>query len=185
MATTESQLLLTAEEYASHPDSGRPTELVRGKVIEVSPAGGQHGYVCHLIDRIVGTFVAEHGLGRMLPNDTGVATERNPDSVRGPDVAFFSFARLPRGPLPRGFIEVPPDVAFEVRSPTDRWSKLMAKVYEFLNAGVTVVCVFEPDSRQIRVERADGPPQILDPDDDLALPEIAESFGVAVRQFFE
>lgn len=36
MATTESQSLLTAEQYALLPDSGLPTELVRGKAVEMN-----------------------------------------------------------------------------------------------------------------------------------------------------
>jgi Uma2 family endonuclease len=185
MATTESQSLLTAEQYAVLPDSGRPTELVRGKVIEMNMPFPRHGQVCGRAFGILYAFAEQHDLGHVLSNDSGVVTERNPDSVRGADVAFYTYARTPRGPLPNRYLEVQPDVVIEVRSPSDRWVKLMGKVAEYLDSGVSVVCVFDPEAHTIHVNRADQPPQKLEVDDELHLPEIAESFRVPVRQFFE
>ena len=39
-------VLLTAEEYEKLPDSGLPTELVRGRVIEMSRPTLRHGEIC-------------------------------------------------------------------------------------------------------------------------------------------
>ena len=66
------------------------------------------------------------------------------DSVRGGDVVFYSYTRLPRGPIPEGYLEVVPELVFEVRSPSDRWAKITAKVGEYLDAGVLVACVLDP-----------------------------------------
>src|SRR5882672_3601531 len=94
--------LLTAEEYWLLPDNGRPTELVRGRVVEMKVATPRHGYFCANIGCILGNFVAEHDLGRVMSNDSGVVTHRGPDTVRGADVCFYSYSRLPKGPLPEG-----------------------------------------------------------------------------------
>src|SRR5690242_2803487 len=102
MATAASPLL-TAEEFARRPDPGHPEELVRGRTIAMPPPSRRHGQVCSKADRIFGAFVEEHDLGHVLCNDSGVITERGPDTVRGPDVAFYSFERLPRGPLPASY----------------------------------------------------------------------------------
>ena len=41
-------------------------------------------------------------------NDSGVVTERDPDTLRGADVAFYCFARVPRESLPRArYLDVP------------------------------------------------------------------------------
>jgi Uma2 family endonuclease len=185
MATTESQSLLTAEQYALLPDNGQPTELVRGKVLETNVPYPAHGRVCFRASQILGAFAEQYGLGWVLTNDSGVITERNPDSVRGADVSFYSYARVPRGRLPRGYLAVPPEVVIEVRSDSDRWSKLMKKASEYLDAGVAVVCLLDADHDSIYVMRADQPPLKLGPDDELTLPEMHESFRVRVGQFFE
>ncbi len=185
MATTESQSLLTAEQYALLPDNRRPTELVRGKIVEMNVPYPRYGLVCAAAAGILRSFVTKHDLGRVMSNDSGVITERNPDSVRGADVSFYSFARVPRGRLPSGYFAVSPAVVIEVRSDSDRWSKLVNKATEYLDAGVSVVCLLDPDEDTIYVMRPDQPPLKLGPEEELALPELHESFRVRVGRFFE
>jgi Uma2 family endonuclease len=120
----------------------------------------------------------------MMCNDSGVVTERDPDTVRGADVAYYSFARLPKGPLPNGYLSVVPDLVFEMLSPDDRWRKVLTKVAEYLNAGVAVVCVLDPDSETVYVYDGDRPARELRGDEELVLPELLGDFRVAVRRFF-
>src|SRR6266516_3050406 len=96
---TLAEPLCTAEEYARLPDRGVPTELVRGRVVTTNVPPPRHGQVCSKIDRLVGNHADEHGLGHVVVNDSAVVTERGPDTVRGADVAFYSYARVPRGPF--------------------------------------------------------------------------------------
>src|SRR3954454_19344046 len=110
METTESQSLLTAEQYALLPDNARPTELVRGKIIEFNIPYPAHGHICSNACVILYEFAERHGLGHVVSNDSAVITERNPDTVRGADVSFYSYARVPRGRLPKGYLPVPPEV---------------------------------------------------------------------------
>jgi Uma2 family endonuclease len=120
-----------------------------------------------------------------VTNDSGVVTERDPDTVRGPDVAFYSFARVPPGPMPRNrYLEVVPEVAFEVRSPGDRWSEIQIKVGEFRKAGVSVVCVADDPTERVHVFDDEGN-RILAGDDELTFPNLLPGFRVAVRRFFE
>lgn len=177
--------LLTAEKYGALPDLGYPSELVRGKIEQHEIARPLHGLTCANIAYFVGSFVRQHKLGWML-NRTGVITERNPDSVRGPDVAFCSDKRLPKRSRPkRDYLDVAPELAFEVRSPDDRWSKLQAKVAEYLDAGVLVVCVVEPKDEFVMVYTPDAAPQRLSGNDLLKLPGVLPAFSVRVREFFE
>jgi Uma2 family endonuclease len=149
--------LLTIAEYLRLPDDGRKTELVRGRVIEVTPASIFHGYVCSQLARHVGNFVVTNSLGRVMSNDSGVVTERDPDTLRGADVMFFSYARLPPGPMPEeGYAEKSPDLVFEVVSPSERWSEVLGKVREYLVAGVAAVCVVNPRDRTGMVYRETG-----------------------------
>lgn len=178
--------LLTVEEYLRLPDDGRRTELVRGRIVEVTPPSIFHGYVCSRIIELVGPFVRGNNLGRMMSNDSGVVTGRNPDTLRGADVMYYSFTRLPPGPLPdEGYGDMAPDLVFEVLSATDRWSMVLAKVTEYLGVGVTVVCVVNPQDRTAIVYRDNQNPEPVAADAELTLPDVLPGFRVPLRQFFE
>ena len=101
------------------------------------------------------------------------------------DVGFYSYSRVPRGPLPRGYLAVVPELVFEVRLPTDRWSRILAKVGEYLEAGVTLVCVLDEQTQTARVYRQEEPEQVFTSEQELTLPEVVPDFRVAVRRFFE
>jgi Uma2 family endonuclease len=183
MATAEA--LLTAEEYRLLPDDGPPTELVRGRIVPVNMPAPRHGEICANVVLLVGGYARAQGLGRVSCNDSGVVTERGPDTVRGADVAYYSYTRVPRGPLPAGYLPVAPDLVFEVRSPGDRWRDILAKVVEYLDAGVTAVCVLDPGPQRAHVYYADEPEQIFSADEELVLPTILGDFRLVVRRFFE
>jgi Uma2 family endonuclease len=186
MATVSTpESLLTAEQFAARPDPGYPEELVRGRIEAMPPPKPRHGHVCNKAGRILGNFAEEHQLGWVFNNDTGVITERTPDTVRGADVAFYSYARLPQGELAEHYPDVAPELIVEVRSPRDRWPKLLAKVAEYLEAGVSVIVVLDDEHRTAHVFSTDGPNRILGPDDELTFPGLLGDFRVTVRRFFD
>ena len=177
--------LLTAEEYAKLPDLGVPTELVRGRVIKMNVPAPRHGEICIRIALLIGPHLETQGLGRLVGNDGGIIIRRNPDTVRGGDIAYYSYARVPRGPMPAGYLDVVPELVFEVRSPTDRWARMLAKAGEYLDAGVSVVCILDQMSERVLVCRAEDLPITLHGEEELHLPDILGEFRVAVRRFFE
>ena len=183
MATAE--FLMTAEEFGRRPDPGHSEELARGRIVEMPPPDRRHGYVCLKAGRIIGSFVDEHDRGRAMSNDSGVITERDPDSVRGADVAYYSYARLPRGPLPTGYGPELPELVIDVRSSSDRWRDVLEKVSEYLKAGVLVVVVLDPETQVAHIFATDEPPRTLGPAEELILPAILEGFSVRVGRFFE
>ncbi len=185
--TLANPVLMTAEEFAQLPDDDTIMELIRGRVVRMNPPYPYHGYVCCKISRILGNYVDAADLGRVLTNDSGVVTERGPDTVRGADIAFYSFDKIPRGPFPVGaYLTVVPDLIVEVRSPSDRWSKVLEKVTEYLKAGVAAVIVVDPQSLSVQVHRDSDPmPKTLRDDDELSLPDLLPGFTVPVKRLFE
>jgi Uma2 family endonuclease len=184
MATIES--LLTAEQLAALPDDGRYTELVRGRIVDVNPPAFWHGYICARLGRFVGNFVDEHDLGWVVGNDSGVITERDPDTVRGADLAFYSFQRIPKGAMPKkGYPNVRPELVFEVRSPGDTWAELLAKAAEYLKAGVVIVCLIDPVAQRAMILDNDNPPRTLGKDDLLTLPQVLPGFELPLTRLFE
>jgi Uma2 family endonuclease len=176
--------LLTAEQFRLLPSDGQLRELVRGRIVPMNVPAPRHGYICGNVIGILREFVIQNDLGRMIANDAGVLTERDPDTVRGADVAYYSYLRVPKGPMPEGYLSVAPELVFEVRSPTDRWKNVLAKVAEYLNAGVAVVCVLDSMTESAHLYFEDQPTQILQADQELLLPDHLPGFRVPIRRLF-
>jgi Uma2 family endonuclease len=122
--TTKARKLITAEEFARMPDppDGSRQELVRG-VIETMPRPSTyHGGCCSRIGRRLANFVEDNNLGHLACNDAGFITERDPDTVRGPDLSFWTRGRLPELPK-EGYVSIAPDLVVEVVSPNDVFAR--------------------------------------------------------------
>jgi Uma2 family endonuclease len=184
-ATQATPVAMTAGEFSRRPDPGYPEELVRGRIETMPPPRARHGQVCNKVGRIFGNYAEEHSLGHVLCNDSGVITERDPDTVRGADIAFYSYAKMPKGPLPDRYPDVPPDLVIEVLSPDDRWRKVMIKVAEYLQLGVAVVGVLDPEEATMTLFEGDKAVRVLSRDDEFHLPELFGAFRVPVRAFLD
>jgi Uma2 family endonuclease len=182
--STVTQKLITAEEFArmpSPPDGSRQ-ELIQGVVVTMPPPGGVHGGCCSRIDRRLGAYVESNNLGHVCVNDTGFITERNPDTVRGADVAFWSRERLAE--LPSGYVEVLPDLVVEVVSPGDHFNRVQRKLAHYLKSGVPLVWIVDPDDRSVSVYRQREPVQILGEADTLSGGEVVPGFACRVADLF-
>jgi len=62
---------------------------------------------------------------------------------------------------------------------------VIAKVAEYLEAGVKVVGVLDPDSQTLHLYRPDAKPDRLEIDQELELSDLLPGFRVPVRQLFE
>ncbi len=184
MATVEEKLL-TIEEYSEMPDDGRPTELVRGRIIELTRPTYLHGLTCVEIAFALSLWVRERKLGRVVSNDSGIITERDPDTLRGADVAYYSYARLAQGTRPRKYPDVPPEIVIEVKSPSDRWKEIHEKVAEYLKLGVSIVCVIDPELQSAWFYYPDQPDQMVGPEGEITFPECLPGFSVLVSRLFE
>jgi Uma2 family endonuclease len=184
MATT-SKTLVTAEQFMEMGLGPGAFELVKGEVIEVSPGNYSHGIVCAAIVSILRLFGKQSGFGYVLCNDFAVRTKRDPDTVRGADVAFYSHARLPHSENVPDIPSVVPDLVVEVYSPGNRRAEILEKVTEYLKAGVLMVWVVHPNRRTVAIYRSDDPiPTILTQADVLEdLPELP-GYRCPVAEFF-
>jgi len=179
MATTNH--ITTAAQLLEVSGLGR-SELVRGELIMMSPAGSRHGAVlARLTGRIV-SFVDEHRLGTVFGAETGFQIQHDPDTVRAPDVAFVRASRMPAD-LPGGFFPGPPDLAVEVVSPSDRASEVLAKVQDWLEAGSAAVWVVDPHTRRVSVYRS-GEVVVLKESDALAGGDLLPGFSLPVAEIF-
>lgn len=131
------------------PLDGSLEELVDGRVVTMPPPGAGHGIVCMRLGSLLLQFVESRKLGWVACNDAGTILKHNPDNVRGPDVAYYSKERVPV--IPAGYFEVAPDLVAEVVSPSDSASHIQKKVVQYLDAGVRLIWVIYPLSRDVVV----------------------------------
>ena len=129
-------------------------ELVAGRVIRMSPVGWQHGVIVVRLLVMLVTYLRGRTVGEAV-TEVGFTLRTNPDTVRGPDVAFVRQERVPRETL-RTFWSGAPDVAMEVMSPGDTLREMDVKVAEYLSVGVSAVVVVDPDASTVTVHRPGG-----------------------------
>jgi Uma2 family endonuclease len=184
MAATATTLL-TAEEFFQRPDppDGSREELVRGEVVTMPAPGFRHGTIAMRVGYLIQRYLDEKEIGRVLA-ETGVRTENDPDSVRGPDVSFWSFDRVPREPEIVGYPEVAADLCVEVRSPSNTFKKLRDKAAEYLRAGVRMVWIVDPDDRSVTVYRQAGRGITISDDAILDGEDVLPGFVCPVSKFF-
>ncbi len=175
--------LISAEEFMAEY-AGRYAELVRGRIQELAMPSVRHGEVCVKAIRYLDRFVDDRKLGRICSNDSLFLIRRNPDTMRGPDVSYYSFDRMSPGPAPQGVCAIVPELTVEVRSPSNTWPEIFVKIGEYLKAGVMAVLVLDPDRHSASLYRATGQTEIA-AGAMLTIPDVLPGFEVAVAKFFE
>src|SRR6185437_1559085 len=177
--------LLTADEFFDWPDEpGCRQELIRGEVFTMSLAGGRHGEVASEILRLVANHVKPLRLVKTYAAETGFIVERNPDTVRGADVAFVGNERLALITNPKKHIPFGPDLVVEVLSPNDRDDEVEEKVRLWLAAGSQLVWVVDPEDRTVIVYRLGAEPVTLREDQEIDGGEVLPGFRCRVADFF-
>src|SRR5437867_4383452 len=153
-ATSPATRLMSADEFlefVNRPENdGRWFELVRGEVIELPAPTKIHGVISANVVFALGLYIRQVRKGYVTSNDAGTLLERDPDTVRGPDVAYFTDARRFQDLHPK-YGEHPPILAVEVLSPDDRVNRVLQKVDDYINNGVQVVWLVDPDHRTVRI----------------------------------
>jgi Uma2 family endonuclease len=126
----------------------------------------------------VGPYVREHQLGWAWGADLGYTCfPDSPRKVRYPDVSFIRSVRLPGGlSVDEGYCDIPPDLAVEVVSPNERSYKVQKRVVEYLEAGVLLVWVIDPEIRRAHVYRRDGSVVWLREKDELSGEDVIPGF---------
>ena len=178
--------LLTADDLLRLSSDGVRGELIRGALIETMPAGLRHGQIAGRLTVRLGSFIESRRLGVYSTSDSGVRLERDPDTVREPDVAFFSAEKIPLDADIPGYAEVAPDLVVEIVSPNDRRAEVNDKALMWLRYGVRIVWVVRPEERLslIDVHRDGHPVAALGESESLDGLDVLPGFSCPVREVF-
>jgi Uma2 family endonuclease len=175
--------LLTGEDLFALGDIGR-TELIKGELIRMAPTGYPHGIIENNFGRVLGDFAHQRKLGHVLVGEVGIYTHRDPDTVRGADVAYISKARLTQV-RSSSYLDVAPELIIEVLSPSDAWSDVIEKLEEYFVIGVQSVWIADPTRQEVFVYHSLTDVRRFPTDTMLTEESILPGFEVVVAEFFE
>ncbi|WP_323350075.1 Uma2 family endonuclease [Leptolyngbya sp. CCNP1308] len=175
-------MLMTVNELeklqAEHPDYRM--ELVGGEVKIMSPSGYEADEVSTELAAQIRNWVRPRQLGRVTGSSAGFILP-NADT-RAPDVSFVKAERLRRSP--RSFAELAPDLMVEVKSPTDKLTKLRSKIQDFLALGTQVGILIDPEARCVEVYRSGDEAVLLGDGDRLTVPDLLPGWEVAIADLW-
>ena len=177
--------LLTAHDLLALHANGVRGELIRGVISETMPTGGEHGEIVVNLVTELKIFIKPRRLGRLAASDTGVLLERSPDTVREPDIAFFSADKIPPGVRIRGYYQVPPDLVVEVASPTDSLAAVNDKALMWLRYGARLAWTLHPDHRRLDIHTPDGAVRSLTDGDTLTGGDVLPGFACPISDIFD
>lgn len=169
---------ITLEEFLENDFEGY--EYVKGELVPMSPSSMEHGEISINIIRYLDLHVHTHQLGRLYTAETTFQLE---DRLVKPDVAFVSTDRLPENR--RKGSPVPPDLAVEIVSPTDKQYDVIEKAFAYLKSGTRLVWVIEPVAKTVMVYRSETDFTLLTYEDTLTGEAVVEGFACPVAQLFE
>ncbi len=182
--TTKRMTAAEFEQWQLSWDDAYRYDLWDGEVIQMAPAGEVHGAIATEIGRLVANYGRERQLGRTYMVETGFVLDEVRQRVLAPDVAFVARHRLAaRGG--QGFFRGAPDLAVEVRSPSQSAREMDTKANGYLAAGTRLVWVVDPARRAATVYRPDQLPQVLGPEEQLDGYDVLPGFRVAVAAIFD
>ena len=184
-ATATREKLLTAADLLELHAKGIRGELIRGVFYETMSAGIEHGQIAMNLGMLLGIFIKSKRLGKLFGSDSGVLLERDPDTVREPDIGFISAEKAPLDERIDGYANVVPDLVVEIVSPNDNLQEVRDKARMWLSFGVRLVWVAFPNSRSVDVYPAGGAMFTLHDGDTLDGGDVLPGFSCLVSDVFD
>ncbi|MCS7265410.1 MAG: Uma2 family endonuclease [Armatimonadetes bacterium] len=180
MAVIAKKKVWTDEELMRIKHEGK-VELVDGELKLMTPAGGEQGAISADLLTRLNNFVRRKRLGRVFDAQTGFRPYEN---LRAPDISFVRIERLPEGKPPKGFLQIPPDLAVEVLGLNETFDDYEEKVSEYLSWGVRLIWLVDPNTQKVMVVRQSGEKQVLKGNDVLSGEDVVPGFKVKVKKIF-
>lgn len=159
-------------------------ELIDGELVVATPTGGESGRVPATVIILLGGFVRPRRLGNIYGSDTGFKMFPGRETLLAPDVAFLQADRVPPLEEERKVLRLAPDLAVEVRSPSDNRAPLLAKAAMYLDAGVRLVWLIDPVRRTVTVLAPDAAPVTLGESGTLDGGDVVPGLAVPVAEIF-
>lgn len=180
--------LMTAEEFLAIPEDGRDRELIRGELREKPMVyrNAAHSETLSEITRALSVWskTQPRGAFRVFSGDAGFLLRKNPETIVGIDVAVASAETMARQRPKPPVIEGIPILAVEVLSPSTTQREVNEKTELYLECGVPLVWLVDPETRTVRVHRPGEPPILFNEQHELSGDPLLPGFRVPVGDLF-
>lgn len=143
------------------PDEPWKYEIVSGSLLREPLPMPRHARIAARIAALLDLWARRERTGVVCAGDPGFVLARDPDTVRGPDVAFVSRDRWDASDETRRFSGAP-DLAVEVLSPGNSRKEMRRKVIDYLSAGARAVWIFDPDATAVEIHLPGSAPRRLE-----------------------
>jgi Uma2 family endonuclease len=161
---------ITWEEFLAAGKEGQRWEYVDGKVVFITPVFRPHGRVNMGLDYELEAYTRRHP--EWVGYGTDTAFTMASGNWRCPDAALVrkerDVATDPKGPTP-----FPPDIAFEILSPSDTGSEMQSKRQDYYESKVIQVWL-DPQRKTAEVISLDRPAQHFRAPQVVTLPELPD-----------
>ncbi len=176
--------VVTAEQFWEMPEiPGKRFELVDGELVEMPTPGPLHNFDRGVLNHLLYTFVSDRILGSSSVTTQVIFFIASRIRVRIPDISFIAWERVPVDGLPEGYWLIPPDLAVEVVSPTDRADDVYAKRENIWSLVFSSCGCSGRKDRAVSVH-TESQDRELGPDDILDGGEVLPGFTVRVGELF-
>jgi len=179
---------MTTEELLALPENGMERELIRGQLRE-KPMTYRNRFHTRAVSKVAYGLVRwleqrPEPRGEIHTGEVGCILRRDPDTVVGIDVAYFSAEVIARQSEKTTLVEGPPRLAVEVLSPSDKAEEIRDKVLEYLAAGVELVWIVDPYFHTVTVHRPAAQPEMFNSEETLAVASTLPGLEIAVADLF-
>ena len=167
-----------------NPDARLKTNS-QGELIIMPPTGSETGDRNLELAFGVKLWNKQSKLGKVFDSSTGFRLSNN--AVRSPDVSWVKIERwnsLTKEEK-RKFAPLDPDFVLELMSPTDELEQLQNKMKEYINCGVRLGWLINPDVKQVEIYRQDRNKEVLDKPLTLSGENIMPKLLVNLSEIFE
>lgn len=192
MSIAETPRTMTAEELLAMPDDGVERWLIRGELREnresdMNRRNPDHSGTMSNLAEFLGSWVRKQPTprGKVYAGDVAFKLRVDSKSLVGIDVAYVSAELRARTPKGRKIVEGVPIVAVEILSPSDVHSDLSEKIQEYLDVGVELVWIVDPDFETVTAYTSDDEPKLFSRGQELTAETCLPGFKVRVAELFE
>ncbi len=105
---------------------------------------------------------------------------------RSPDVSWMTKEKYDglSDDEKKTFSKIVPDFVIELRSPTDSLTPIQDKMFEYIENGVKLGWLIDPNEKKVHVYRANGDIEILNDPEIVSGEDILEGFELKVREIW-
>jgi Uma2 family endonuclease len=153
-----------------------------GELIIMAPAGWESSEKNLDLAIDLGIWNRQTQLGRAFDSSGGFTLANG--AVRSPDVTWIEKSKLVNVPPGVKFPQVIPDFVIELRSDTDRMSKLREKMEEYRANGVRLGWLIDPQHKQVEIYRLGRDVEVLAAPATLSGEDVLPNFVLDLRSIF-